>query len=163
MNAQNLLTLLVEVIAISFIIVTTIDFISHVKNCHSHNKSAVLVNQSSPCNIPITQPMTQPELPEEQAIPLEEVEQRLCTFTIPDIDTRSLLRPLSGKDANCSTNIDIASLKVRSARKVAKALGIKQKTNGCSKSLNSLRQEILERLDLSPEEVINALQQVVVS
>lgn len=53
---------------------------------------------------------------------------------------------------------DIAALKIRSARKVASVLGIKQKANGADKSLNCLQQEIIQQLESKLGQVIQALE-----
>jgi len=53
-------------------------------------------------------------------------------------------------------NID--TLKIRSARKVASALGIKQKANGTDKSLKCLQQEIRQQLESDYGQVVQALQ-----
>lgn len=52
---------------------------------------------------------------------------------------------------------DIAGLKIRSARKVASALGIKQKTNGKDKPLNWLQRELIQKLESHQEQLIQAL------
>lgn len=55
---------------------------------------------------------------------------------------------------------DITALKIRSARKIASTLGIRQKANGADKSLNCLQQEIRQQLESNYGQVVLALELV---
>jgi hypothetical protein len=57
-------------------------------------------------------------------------------------------------------NIAIKSLNVRDLRKVAKRLGIKQKTGQKTRSKNELIQKILERMEINQRKVIEVLQEI---
>lgn len=85
-----------------------------------------------------------PETKVQAATKMRSLEQIVESYTIIAPDKRLALD-------------DIAVLKIRSARKVASALGIRQKANGADKSLNCLQQEIRQQLESKPELVIRAL------
>lgn len=57
-------------------------------------------------------------------------------------------------------DIDVESIGIREARKIAGRLGIKQKVNGKDQPLGWLRVQIKKRLEEEPQSVVPVIQQV---
>lgn len=135
MNASDFsdfLTFLFNAIALSFITVATIDFFTGI------------VQLWQTCAIPAEQPDLRFHLESKTASepPAPAVEP------VPDPELPTV--PLSLEEV--LQGVDIDTLQLRPARKIAKALSIAQKVNGRDQPLSWLRAQIKARLQ-QPQEV----------
>ena len=136
MNAQDLLTYLLNAIALSFITIATIDFITGLAQLWQ--TCAILPQQ-----LDLTFDCESETVTEPPALAVE-----------PAPKPGSLAIPQSIAEA--LQVIDIDTLQLRPARKIAKALGIAQKVNGKDQPLSWLKAQIQAKLQqpqpLSPRQ-----------
>lgn len=172
MSAQQSLTFLFDVIALSFITIATIDLgreiIALYKQVFIAPQQPLLTN---------SQPQTLPQLPDPWLLPIEET----TAPADPDIQQQPkpvlLLAPARAMGEEQSSRVgeaqslvqhemiieelllgvDLDKLQLRQARKLAKVLGIAQKINGKNQKLAFLRGQIKLKLQemrsLQPEVV----------
>lgn len=155
MNAQDFLTFLFDATALSFLTIATIDFITGLM-------PRLKISSISPGQLSLFdhKPVPLPLLPDPWTLPIDEVAEipthKRCS---PDKQKPLLLLPAANKETASSVsitaaptldelflNIDIDKLQLRLARKIAKALGISQKVNGCNQKLSWLRAQIKTKL-----------------
>ena len=181
MSAQELLTLLFNVIALLFITIATLDFISGLMPLMPRYKMPVV----SPGQLSLfdCKPKPLPLLPDPWTLPIDEVaevtvqpqqtaqtQQQPVLLLLPPVKEASI-RPLLSTAAEPKleqflSRINIDKLQLRPARKIAKALNIAQKINGRDQTLSFLRNQIkvkLQQLEALPVETVDVLRQVLAS
>lgn len=144
MSAQESLTFLFNAIALSFIFIATIDLGQEIISLYKQ----VFI---TPVQLPLinSQPQQLPQLPDPWFLPAAEaVAPEQITQVQPNplllLAEASLVEemrvPLSEVTIEeLLRDIDINTVKLREARKIAKALGIAQKVNGKDQKLDWLR------------------------
>lgn len=160
MNAQDLLTYALDVLVLGFIAIATIDFTTGLVQLWQ--TETVLPSQVSLFDaqpqmelqpteevqpaielatsfLDVVSPEPAPTMKEPPAQP-----QRSQPYTAPEAAPPSLEEILQ--------NVDLETLPIRPARKIARALGIAQKVNGKDQPLSWLRAQIKAKLQ-QPQEV----------
>lgn len=176
MSAQEFLTLLFNVIALSFITVATLDFITGLTPLMPRFKLPV----ASPgqLNLFDLKPLPLPLLPDPWTLPIDEIasvtaqpqqqtvqiEQKPVLMLLPPVKEISIQPPLTAtaklKLVKLLSDIDIDKLQLRPARKIAKVLNIAQKINGRDQTLSFLRNQIkvkLQQLETLSVETVEVL------
>lgn len=180
MSAQEFLTLLFDAIALSFITVATLDFITGLTPLMPRFKLPV----ASPgqLNLFDLEPLPFPLLPDPWILPTDEIFDIMAQpqqtaqiehkrlLLLPPANEISIQPPLTAtaklKLVNLLSDIDIDKLQLRPARKMAKALNIAQKINGRDQTLSFLRSQIkarLQQLETLPVETVKVLGEVLAS
>lgn len=145
MSMQDFLTYAFNAITLGFIAIALIDFFG-----------GLIFRKQTPTVSPAylsTPPVGVPEPVLISALALTNPEEQVglsaepATLTTKEVDPYNLALE------------DIAALKLRTARKVASALNVKQKVNGKDKSLDWLQREIRQRLINHQQDVITALEE----
>ena len=163
MSMQDFLTYLFNAIALSFIAITTLDFIRGLM-LRKHDL-IISPGQLSLFNI---KPEPLPQLPDPWEQPTGEVIVQ-PSQSPPQLEQKLLLLSPATTEPNLSellTSIDIDRLQIRPARKIAKALGIAQKVNGRDQPLSWLRLQIkakLHQLQELPLDAIEAVRELLAS
>jgi hypothetical protein len=159
MNTQDVLTYLLEVIALGFIAIMTFDFIAGLMPARKQ-LPAVLPGQLSRFELR-SEPLLQ--IPDPWLLPIE---QAALVVAQPPKRAQHQHKPLlllppaqevigkrspasaSGKSTliELLVSVDLDKLQLRPARKIAKALGIAQKINGVDQKLDFLRAQIKSKL-----------------
>lgn len=161
MSAQQSLTFLLETIAIGFITIATIDLSREIIALYKQ----VFVAPKQP---PLTnsKPQVLPQLPDPWTLPIEETaapsdrclqEQPKSVLLLAQAKAMGEVRSLNVDEAQslgqCEVmlkelllGVDLDRLQLRPARKLAKVLGIAQKTNGRDQKLTFLRGQIKLKL-----------------
>lgn len=139
MNAPDFLTFLFDAIALLFIAIATIDFITGLMQLWQTSaippKQQCLFYEKPNLGFHLeSEPVTEPPAPPVEPPPAEEP---------PAV-------PPSSEEIQIS--VDIEHLQLRPARKIARALGIAQKVNGKDQPLSWLRAQIKAKLQ-QPQEV----------
>ncbi len=156
MSTQELLTLLFDAIAISFIAITIFDFSERVTALYKQisNPTPVKLDDSTP---------QLPQISDPWLLPIEERTEVLSSIKLVQKEQRFLRLLPSAKETNVSRSepmlenlllgINLDKLKLREARKIAKVLGIAQKVNGKDHKLDFLCSQIKLKLQqlLQPE------------
>lgn len=166
MSAQEFLTLLFNAIALAFITIATLDFITGLIPLMPRQKiSLVSPGQLSLFDLK-SEPL--PLLPDPWTLPLDEVTEvvsrRESQHHSPSNPKPLLLLPQADVVAANSlqttveqpldqllSGVDIEKLQLRRARQIAKTLGIVQKLNGKDQPLSWLRTQIKAHLQLRNE------------
>lgn len=178
MSAQALLTLLFNAIALSFISIATLDFITGLMPLMPRHKKCLV--SPGQLNLFDLKPKSLPLLPDPWTLPLDKVistpqkiaqtEQKPVLLLLPPAKEISIRPPLptvtKPKLEQFLSHIDINKLQLRPARKIAKALNIVQKINGRDQKLNFLRNQIkvkLQQLEALPTETVEVLWKVLAS
>ncbi len=172
MSAQELLTYLFDAIALGFLSIAVMDFTTRSVAVYSQ----VTVASNSPLTN-IQQPLTQlplniiPEkllqLPDPWLLPLTNKRELVLIKLVqtkqkplrllPPAKETSIAVASQLEDLLVGVNID--KLKLRQARKVAKALGIAQKVNGRDQKLEFLRSQIKVKLQQAKLEILQVVKQ----
>lgn len=164
---QEILTFFIDAIAILYILLLALDFLEVLMNRFKALQTSPgqlnlfdvspepfsilpdpwLLPIDTPSEmISMPQPYPQPSKPLLLLPPAKQEVAKALPITIPQANLEELLS---------STNLD--TLQLRSARRIAKALGIAQKVNGKDRKLNVLRSQIRAKLQqpqsLSPEAI----------
>lgn len=171
MSAQQSLTFLFDAIAIGFITIATIDLSREIIRLYQQ----VFVTPTQP-TLSYSQPQALLRLPEEWTLPVEETtaptdrclqeQPKLVLLLAPassggeaQLGKACAVQPStteSVKELLGSINVD--TLKLRPARKLAKLLGIAQKVNGRDQKLDWLRAQIQAKFQqgtlLQPKTVV---------
>lgn len=161
MSAQEILTLLFNAIALSFITIATLDFIAGLIPLMPRSKLPV----ASPGQLELfdLKPLPLTLLPDPWTLPIDEIaevtaqpqqtvqiEQKPVLMLLPPVKEISIQPPLptaaEPKLDQLLSHIDIDKLQLRPARKLAKALNIAQKINGRDQTLSFLRNQIKVKL-----------------
>lgn len=161
MNAQDFLTFLFDAIALSFLTIATIDFITGLM-------PRLKISSISPgqLNLFDHKPKPLPLLPDPWILPLDEVAEIFIPQHCPLDESKPLLLlpqadvvaassvPITAEPTldELFSGIDIDKLQLRLARKIAKALGISQKVNGRDQKLSWLKAQIQAKLQ-HPQEL----------
>ncbi len=156
MSNQEMLTYLFNAIALGFLAIAAIDFGIRVVAVYNQVKvvsNSPLTNIEKPLTKlpPAATPKELPQLPDpwllpspaEESVVLVKVvqkEPKHLRLLPPARETIMAVAPLNLKEL--LQGIDIDKLKLRQARKIAKALGIAQKVNGKDQKLTFLRSQI---------------------
>ncbi len=163
MSTQDLLTCLFNVIALGFIAIAALDFVGGLMS----RKQAPPV---SPGQLSIFDLKPEPlrQLPDPWELPagdviaqsqkLPQLEQQLLLLTQAKLGT-----PVVPLLDELLVSVDIDTLQLRPARKIAKTLGIAQKVNSKDQPLSWLRAQIRAKLQQPqelPPEVIETLQEL---
>lgn len=164
MSAQEFLTLLFDVIALSFITIATLDFIAGLMPLMPHYKMPLV--SPGQLNLFDLKPKTLPLLPDPWTLPIDEIaevtaqpqqtaqiEQKPILMLLPPVKEIRIRPPLptaaEPKLDQLLLSIDIDKLQLRPARKMAKALDIAQKINGRDQTLSFFRSQIKAKLQQS--------------
>lgn len=161
MNAQDFLTFLFEVIALGFIALMTLDFITELM-------PSLKMPQASPSQLSIFDIELEPELlftlldpwtlPVDELAEITEPEpfknaqhQHKPLLLLPQAQEVVAKRSPATASAKSKLDellvgVDLDKLQLRPARKIAKALGIAQKINGVDRKLDFLRAQIRSKL-----------------
>lgn len=162
MSAQEFLTLLFNAIALSFITIATLDFISGLMPLMPRYKMPLV----SPSQLDLfdLKPRLLPLLPDPWTLPTDkiaevqpqqtlQIEQKPVLLLLPPVKEISI-QPLlptavEPKLVKFLSHIDIDKLQLRPARKIAKVLNIAQKINGRDQTLGFFRSQIKAKLQQS--------------
>jgi len=162
MNAQDFLTFLFEVIALGFIALMTLDFITGLM-------PRLKMPQASPSQLSIFDIELEPELlftlPDPWTLPVDELAKEITEpepfknaqhqhkppLLLPQAQEVVAKRSPATASAKSKLDellvgVDLDKLQLRPARKIAKALGIAQKINGVDQKLDFLRAQIRSKL-----------------
>lgn len=181
MSAQEILTLLFDVIALSFITIATLDFITGLMPLMPHSKMPLV--SPGQLNLFDLKPLPLPLLPDPWMLPIDEIasvtaqpqqtaqiEQKPILMLLPPVKEIKIRPPLptavEPKLVKFLSHIDIDKLQLRPARKIAKVLNIAQKINGRDQTLSFLRSQIkarLQQLETLPVETVKVLGEVLAS
>ncbi len=154
MSAQESLTFLFDAIALGFIVIATIDLSREIIAFYNQT----IVSPQRPI-LSTSQPQKLLLLPDPWLLPVAEVESSASQITQVQ-EPLLLLAPAKVVDkVQLSTTqstikelligVDVDTLKLRDARKLAKVLGIAQKVNGRDQNLEFLRSQIKIKLQQS--------------
>jgi len=172
MSAQELLTFLFNTIALGFTIIAAIDFGTTLVAAY---KQVSVISNSPKTN---TQQPTNPlpmvaipekllQLPDPWLLPLTDKHQ-LALIKLVQTKQKPLRLLPPAKETNIAVasqledlllGVNIDKLKLRQARKVAKALGIAQKVNGRDQKLEFLRSQIKVKLQQAKLEILLVVKQ----
>lgn len=171
MSTQELLTFLFNAIALSFIIIASVDFGTRLVVAY---KQFLVASNSPLTNIqkPATQlplaaiPQELPQLPDPWLLPLS-VEKPIASIKLVDKEQKHLhlLPPAKVIDVpnleveNLLQGVDLNKLKLRQARKVAKVLGIAQKAKGRDLTLALLLSQIKLKLQQVESDIVQVVKQ----
>ncbi len=161
MNAQDFLTFLFDAIALSFLTIATIDFITGLMP-----RLKISSISRGQLNLFDHKPEPLPLLPDPWILPLDEAIPRPQHQHFSVSQSKPLLLLSPAKEAATSSvpttaeaapdelflGIDIDNLQLRLARKIAKALGIAQKVNKKDQPISWLRAQIKAKLQ-HPQEL----------
>ncbi len=180
MSAQEILTLLFDAIALSFITIATLDFIAGLMPLMPRYKMPLV--SPGQLNLFDLKPLPFPLLPDPWILPTDEIFDVMAQpqqtaqiehkplLLLPPANEISIQPPLTTtaklKLVKLFSDIDIDKLQLRPARKIAKALNIAQKINGRDQTLGFLRNQIkvkLQQLEALPTETVEVLQEVLAS
>lgn len=181
MSAQDALTLLFNVIALAFITIATLDFISGLMPLMPRYKMPLV--SPGQLNLFDCKPKPLPLLPDPWTLPIDEItsvivqpqqiaqtQHQPVLLLLPPVKEASLqtLLPTAAelKLDQLLSHINIDKLQLRPARKIAKALNIAQKINGRDQTLGFLRHQIkvkLQQLEALSVETVEVLRQVLAS
>lgn len=180
MSAQESLTLLFNAIALSFITIATLDFITGLLPLMPRHKISLV----SPGQLKLfdCKPKPLPLLPDPWTLRVDEIAEVIAqpqkivqtqhqpVLLLPPVKEARLqtLLPTAAelKLDQLLSYINIDKLQLRPARKIAKALNIVQKINGRDQTLGFLRNQIkvkLQQLEVLPTETVEALREVLAS
>lgn len=181
MSAQEFLTLLFNASAIAFITIATLDFFSGLMPLMPRHKISLV--SPGQLNLFDCKPKLLPLLPDPWMLPIDEIasltiqpqqtaqtQHQPVLLLLPPVKEASIQLPLpitaEPKTEQLLSRINIDKLKLRPARKIAKALNIAQKINGRDQTLSFLRNQIkvkLQQLETLPVETVEVLRQVLAS
>lgn len=177
---QDLLVSLVELIVISFILIMLFDFIIGLvhlaRTVQSQSKVQIEPEAIAPAAItPMRKPLKSLELPDPWTLPSVAlaISQRLAPpaqsqiqplLLLPQAKEITAQPPLQAltKPAldELLTGVDLETLKLRPARKIASALGVAQKVNRKDLPIEWLRAQIKKRLEQTPHETAQVIASV---
>ncbi len=164
MSAQESLTFLFDAIALSFIVIVTIDLSREIIALYKQT----FITPQQPI-LPTSQPQQLSQLPDPWLLPTAEV---LASAKLTQVQPKPiplLAQALAVDEVQLSTaqstiedlliGVDVNTLKLRQARKIAKALGIAQKVNGRDQKLEFLRNQIKLKLQQAKFEIVQSVAQ----
>lgn len=176
---SDLLVSLIELIVISFIGIMVFDFVDGLvhlaRSVQSQSKVQIEPEAIAPETItPITEPLSPLGLPDPWMLPAEAlaIPQRLAPaqsqmkplLLLPqakEISTQPPLQALTKPALDeLLIGVDLETLKLRPARKIASALGLAQKVNRRDLPLEWLRAQIKKRLEQTPHETAQVIAEV---
>lgn len=181
MSAQEFLTLLFNAIALSFITIATLDFISGLIPLMPRYKMPLV--SPGQLNLFDYKPKPLPLLPDPWMLPIDEIasvtiqpqkivqtQHQPVLLLLPPVKEASIQLPLptaaEPKLEQFLSHINIDKLQLRPARIIAKSLNIAQKINGRDQTLSFLRHQIkvkLQQLEALPTETVKVLREVLAS
>ena len=153
MSCQEALTFLFDAIALSFVAIAAIDLSREIITLYKQTfvalQPTLLTSQlqalpqlPDPWLLPAPEALDSPKLTQVQPKPV------LLLVEAKTVDERRLPSTQS-TIKELLTGVDVDTLKLRQARKIAKALGIAQKVNGKDQTLAFLRSQIKLKLQQS--------------
>ena len=176
MSNQELLTFLFNAIALGFLAIAAIDFgtraVTVYKQVSAVSSSPLIFAQQRTRKLPLAAtPKELPQLPDPWLLPLP-VEESVGLVKLVQKEQKHLrLLPLAKETSmvvapkleDLLTGIDLDKLKIRQARKIAKALGIAQKVNGRDQKLAFLISQIKLKLQQAKVEIVEVVKQELIA
>lgn len=174
MSTQELLTYLFNAIALGFTIIAVMDFTSRLIALYQQVSSAPSLSKTEltqplPIQPPLVAALPQPipPLPDPWLLPLTMLVETPTTVPVYKQSILRLLPPAKERFVKTSSpvskemlaEIDLGKLKLREARKIAKALGIAQKVNGRDQKLDFLKSQIKLKLQQAKSEIVQLVTQ----
>ena len=177
MSAQEILTLLFDAIALSFVTIATLDFIAGLTPLMPRSKMPLV--SPGQLNLFNLKPLPLPLLPDPWTLPIDEIaevtaqpqqtvqiEQKPVLMLLPPVKEINIQPPLptavEPQLVKFLSHSDIDKLQLRPARKIAKVLNIAQKINGRDQTLSFLRNQIkvkLQQLETLSVETVEVLRE----
>ncbi len=173
MSNQELLTYLFNAITLGFTMIAVTDFASRLIVLYKQVSSTPIPSKTEPMQpLPIEAPLVaalpQPisPLPDPWLLPLTASEETAVIIPLYKQPILRLLPPAKESFVESSlpvsdvlAAIDLSKLKLRQARKIAKALGIAQKVNGRDQKLEFLRNQMKLKLQQAKFEIVQSVAQ----
>ncbi len=170
---QDILTASLEVVTVSFALVMIFDFISGLKRIAQPAQFQSRVTEPEAIALG-TETLDPPgQLPDPRILPAGEIPVKPHKPVPAPLESTPLLLPQAKEVAQpplptsakptldeLLAGVDLNTLQLRPARKIAKVLGVAQKIGGKDQPLSWLRAQIKKRLEQAPTETAQVIGEV---